>query len=169
MNNIFLKNFIIVSFISILVTRFIPHPPNFTSAIALTFYLPAIFGFKFLIVALTAFIISDFFIGIHQLIFFTWGSLLLIGCLSKFFKIFYLRFLGIIVSCFLFFIISNFGVWLLTSLYEFSLSGLLACYTMAIPFLQNSLISSLFFSMIIELILIFKSTQVFIRKVNPNY
>ena len=31
-------------------SRFIPHPPNFTSAIALSFYVPAIFGLKFIIV-----------------------------------------------------------------------------------------------------------------------
>ena len=34
-------------FFSLAVSRFIPHPPNFTSLIALSFYVPAIFGIKF--------------------------------------------------------------------------------------------------------------------------
>ena len=43
-------------------SRFIPHPPNFTSAIALSFYVPAIFGLKFIPAVIIAFIITDFFI-----------------------------------------------------------------------------------------------------------
>ena len=31
-------------FIALAVSRFIPHPPNFTSLIALAFYVPVIFG-----------------------------------------------------------------------------------------------------------------------------
>ncbi len=35
-------------------SRFIPHPPNFTSLIALSFYIPAIFGIKFIPVVILA-------------------------------------------------------------------------------------------------------------------
>ena len=66
-----IKNFVLISFISILVTRLIPHPPNFTSTLALAFYLPVLFGVRFIIVAMVAFILSDLIIGMHQLIFFT--------------------------------------------------------------------------------------------------
>ena len=34
-------------FFSLAIARFIPHPPNFTSLIALSFYVPAIFGISF--------------------------------------------------------------------------------------------------------------------------
>ena len=47
-------------------SRFIPHPPNFTSLIALSFYLPAIFGRKFIPIILIGFILTDLFIGIHN-------------------------------------------------------------------------------------------------------
>mgnify|MGYP000312221599 CR=1 FL=1 len=48
---------IIVGVVLILAaSRFIPHPPNFTATIAIAFYLPALFGVKYIIVALTAFI-----------------------------------------------------------------------------------------------------------------
>ena len=60
-------------------SRFIPHPPNFTSLIALSFYLPAIFGIKFIPAIIFAFLITDLVIGFHSLIFFTWGSVLIIG------------------------------------------------------------------------------------------
>ena len=150
-------------------TRLIPHPPNFTSTLALAFYLPVLFGVKFIIVAMIAFILSDLLIGIHQLIFFTWASLLLIGYLSKFFKKAYFRPLGISISCILFFIISNFGVWLLSDLYTPNIQGFIACYTMAIPFLQNSLIGTIIFALIIELILSFNKTKIFIKNVNATY
>ena len=39
----FLKIFLGV-LIALSASRFIPHPPNFTSLIALSFYIPAIFG-----------------------------------------------------------------------------------------------------------------------------
>ena len=35
-------------FIVLAASRFIPHPPNFTSLIALSFYIPAILGIKFI-------------------------------------------------------------------------------------------------------------------------
>ena len=169
MYNSIIKNFIFISFISIIITRLIPHPPNFTPTIAIAFYLPALFGIKFILVAITAFIISDLFIGIHDLIFYTWGSLILIGFLTKFFKKFYLRFFGITLSCILFFIISNFGVWLSSGLYTDNYQGLISCYIMAIPFLQNSLISGLMFSLVIELILNINASKIFIKKVNLTY
>ena len=164
-----IKNFVLISFISILVTRLIPHPPNFTSTLALAFYLPVLFGVKFIIVAMVAFILSDLIIGMHQLIFFTWASLLLIGYLSKFFKKAYFRSIGITMSCILFFIISNFGVWIFSDLYTMNMQGFIACYTMAIPFLQNSLIGTIIFSLVIELILSFNRTKIFINKVNATY
>ncbi len=169
MKNIYIRNFILISLISIIISRLIPHPPNFTSTIAVAFYLPALFGIKFIIVAILAFIVSDLIIGMHQLIFFTWGSLLLIGYLAKFFKKAYFRPFGITISCILFFIISNFGVWLFSNLYSMNTQGLIACYTMALPFLQNSLIGSLIFSLIIELIVSFQTTKIFIKKINPTY
>ena len=99
----FIKKFVIISFISIIVTRLIPHPPNFTSSIAIAFYLPFLFGTKFILVAVLAFIIGDLIIGMHYLVPFTWGSLLLIGLLPKFFSNSRHRLFGITLSCLIFF------------------------------------------------------------------
>ena len=67
-------------------SRFIPHPPNFTSLLALSFYVPAIFGLRYLPVLLISFAITDFVIGYHTLTFFTWGSVFVIGLIAQLFK-----------------------------------------------------------------------------------
>ena len=136
--------------IALSVTRFIPHPPNFTSLIALSFYVPIIFGLKFIPALIICFVLTDFFIGFHSVSLFTWGSVALIGLMSVHFNKGILnRFFGVFSGCLVFFIISNFGVWSLGS-YGYYFSGLLTCYILAIPFFGYTLISSLFFSTIIE-------------------
>ena len=164
-----IKKFIVISFLSIIISRLIPHPPNFTSTIAIAFYLPALFGLKYIIVATTAFIVCDLIIGLHPLIFFTWLGLMLVGLISQAFTKYYFRVPGVVIGVLIFFFVSNFGVWLLSDMYSQDLKGLTQCYIMGLPFLQNSLIGSLLFSLIIESIVIFKSTKTFIRKVNINF
>ena len=63
-------------FVALAASRFIPHPPNFTSLLALSFYVPAILGRKFIPVLILSFIFTDIFIGFHNSILFTWGSVL---------------------------------------------------------------------------------------------
>ena len=168
MSKNFITKFIFISFISVIITRIIPHPPNFTSAVAVMFYLPALFGLKLLFVPFSAFLISDLFIGFHHLILFTWGSFILIGLISKYFKNLYFRFLGITLSCFLFFILSNLGVWILTNTYNHNFSGLIDCYIMGLPFLQNSILSSLVFAAIIEFLISMNFVKSYIARINAS-
>ena len=163
------RNFIIISFFSILISRLIPHPPNFTTTIAVAFYLPALFGYRYIIISLTAFIFSDLLIGAHNLLIFTWGSIIFIGLFSKYFYNFYLRFFGIAASCILFFLISNFGVWVFSNTYSNDLNGVITCYIMGLPFLQNSLISSLGISVLIEFFISMKFAKSYITKINANF
>ena len=131
-------------------SRFIPHPPNFTSLLALSFYVPALLGVKFLPIVIISFIITDFFLGFHSVSLFTWGSVVLIGLSSKFFiRNLQTRISGSLLGAFIFYIITNFGVWSLGS-YGYSLKGIIDCYTLAIPFFAYSIISTLIFSVIIE-------------------
>ena len=139
-------------FVALAASRFIPHPPNFTSLLALSFYVPVILGIRFIPAILICFAITDYFIGFHSTIFFTWGSVLLIGLLSRYFnKNILVRVSGALTGCCIFFIITNFGVWSLGS-YGYSIEGFLLCYTLAIPFFTYSLISTFIFSAIIEII-----------------
>lgn len=147
----YLKIFIGV-FLVLAASRFIPHPPNFTSLIALSFYIPALFGVPFVSLVIVAFVITDLVIGMHSIVFFTWGSIVIIGIISKYFiKKTTTRISGVMLSVCIFFIISNFGVWVLGS-YEYSFKGLLECYIAAIPFFGNTIISTLIFSTLIEII-----------------
>jgi len=133
-------------------SRLVPHPPNFTALIALSFYVPAIFGVKYLILVLISFFITDIFLGFHNLTFYTWGSVVIIGLISKYFnQNTYLRSTGVFLSALLFFIITNFGVWLSGS-YGYSINGLILCYWLAIPFFGNTILSTIFYSTIIEII-----------------
>ena len=141
-------------------SRFVPHPPNFTSLIALSFYVPALMGRKFIPAVILSFLITDLVIGFHSLTFFTWGSVLIIGLISKFFfKTIITRISGAITGAVIFFIVTNLGVWALGS-YGYSLNGLLACYTLAIPFFMHSIISTLLFSILIETIIKFKNLNI---------
>jgi len=137
-------------FIALAASRFIPHPPNFTSLLALSFYVPAILGARFIPALVFSFIITDLFIGVHSVTLFTWGSVILIGLGSRFFaKTILNRIFGSLLGASLFFIITNFGVWTMGS-YTYTFDGLLLSYTLAIPFFTYSLISTFIFSGIIE-------------------
>ena len=131
-------------------SRFIPHPPNFTSLLALSFYIPALLGQRYIAALLISFVLTDLVIGFHTLTFFTWGSVVIIGLTSKYFTNYPLkRLFGALIGSLIFFIITNFGVWT-TGSYGYSMEGLISCFTLAIPFFTYSIISTLFFSIIIE-------------------
>ena len=139
-------------FLSLAASRFIPHPPNFTSLIALSFYVPVILGLRFIPALLISFAITDFVIGYHSGTHWTWGSVLLIGLISVYFtNNFLLRMSGALVGALIFFIVTNFGVWV-GGMYGYTLAGFITCYVLAIPFFTYSLISTLIFSSIIEIL-----------------
>ncbi len=140
-------------FAALAASRFVPHPPNFTSLLALSFYVPAILGIRYLPALLISFVITDILIGIHSLVIFTWGSVMFIGLLSQYFtKNFKLRISGALLGACFFYLITNFGVWSMGT-YGYSFEGLILCYTLAIPFFGYSLISTFIFSVVIECLL----------------
>ena len=121
-------------FLSLAASRFIPHPPNFTSLLALSFYVPVFLGLRFLPVLLVSFVITDLVIGYHSGTHWTWGSVLVIGLMSKYFiKNINLRLVGSLFGAFIFFLITNFGVWI-SGMYNLTINGLIECYTLATPF-----------------------------------
>ena len=150
-------------FLALAASRFIPHPPNFTSLLALSFYVPTLLGARYLPSLVLSFIVTDLIIGFHGVTLFTWGSIILIGLGSRFFTNTILsRVFGSLLGASLFFVITNFGVWTLGS-YSYTLEGLLLCYTLAIPFFTYSLISTFIFSGIIEGICKFKKINLLIK------
>ncbi len=149
-------------FLSLALSRFIPHPPNFTSLLALSFYVPALLGLRYLPVLLISFAITDLVIGYHTGTFFTWGSVFLIGLTANHFSTTLMtRLSGALLGACIFFIITNFGVWA-SGMYGFTIEGFINCYTLAIPFFAYSLISTIVFSFIIEIF--YKTYQLKILK-----
>ncbi len=139
-------------FFALAASRFIPHPPNFTSLLALSFYVPAVLGIKYIPILILSFLVTDIFIGLHSTVLFTWGSVLLIGLMSKFFnKSILFRITGVLIGAIIFFVISNFGVWTSGS-YGYTFESLVLCYYLALPFFGYSILSAIFFSVIIEII-----------------
>jgi len=79
----------------------------------------------------------------------TYGSFILMVALGEFFKAqkaYVPALLGSIIAGCIHFFISNFGVWLGSTMYTQDLSGLMACYTAAIPFFKHTLLGNLLFS-----------------------
>ena len=147
-------------FVVLAASRFIPHPPNFTSLLALSFYIPALLGARYLPILIISFAITDFFIGFHSTTFFTWGSVVFIGLLSKYFvNNLMSRMSGALIGACLFYLITNFGVWSLGS-YGYTSQGFINCYTLALPFFSYSLISTFIFSAVIETIYKFKNYKI---------
>ena len=96
-------------FITLSASRFIPHPPNFTSLLALSFYVPVFLGLRFLPVLIISFAITDLIIGYHSGTHWTWGSVLVIGLMSQYFsKNINFRLVGALFGAFIFFLITNF-------------------------------------------------------------
>lgn len=149
-------------FIVLAASRFVPHPPNFTSLIALSFYVPVLLGLKFIPALIISFAITDFIIGYHSGTHWTWGSVLLIGFISVYFNNNFLsRISGALLGALIFFIITNFGVWV-SGMYGYSFTGLVECYILALPFFSYNLISTLIFSSLIETVYRYKKFRSFL-------
>ena len=104
-------------------------------------------GLRFLPAVVLSFVLTDFFIGYHSVIMFVYVSLLIIFLLGKYLakeNSYNSTIVLSLSSVFIFFAISNFGVWLIG--YPKTISGFIACYVAALPFLLNTLISTLIFS-----------------------
>ena len=130
-------------------TRLVPHLPNFTPVLAL-----AIFGGAYLpnrIIALSlpilAMFLSDLIIGFHSQIYAVYITIIILSLLGNMIKTKNIKNLAIIgfAGSLIFFMITNFSVWLSGGLYPLTIDGLLECYIMAIPFFHNTLISTLLF------------------------
>ena len=146
-------NKLIIPLIIILaaVTRLIPHPPNFTPIIAIGLFGGAYIQNRSLAVFIPigAMFLSDLFLGFHGTIYWIYGSLLLVGMMGMLLnnKVNVRNCTAVALSgSFIFFLITNFGVWLTSSLYPKNLEGIISCYTLAIPFFGNTITGSIFYT-----------------------
>jgi len=153
----FTKNFLlIIIFISLAtIWRIVNHnyniAPNLELVTTASVLAAVILGWRAaLIVSITTMVISDFIIGNSSIFMFTWGSFALIGLgamllriLSNRPKMQILYSIGFATaSSFLFFIVTNFGVWA-QGWYPATWTGLGDCFMSAIPFYRTMLIGNM--------------------------
>ena len=142
--------FIIVLTLFAVISRLVPHPPNFTPLLAIALYSGICFKNKFLfIIPLMSMILSDFFLGYHNSMIWIYLSFLMVFYIgytqSKKYSFKNLILLSFFSST-LFFVVSNFGVWIIG--YPKTIEGFITCYVLAIPFFHNTLLSTILFSSI---------------------
>lgn len=166
------RNLFVLSILIIVaaLSRILPHSYNFTPIGAMALLGGAYYGNKILAFAvpLITLYISDFFINNfifrsffpdkEGLIFFsdfmiyTYLGTALMVLLGKVLlkKVNFQRLLGgAIGASMIFFLISNFGVWLGSVVYPKSLMGLILCYEAGLPFLSSSLLGNLVFTFVL--------------------
>lgn len=144
----YLKGIIFLTTLLVL-SRIIPHPPNFTPILAGIIFLPFIKrDIKFSVfVPLGGMLISDLIIGMHSLMLWTYGPIIILSLLSYYFSIDKASRIAslAIASPAVFYLMSNFGVWINSSMYTKDFSGLIQCYVNAIPFYANSATACILF------------------------
>jgi len=126
--------------------RFIPHTANFTPVAAIAIFAGVYLNKKqALIVPLLLMVLTDVFLGMHNVVLFTWGSFVLVTLLGVWAKK-HKTFKGIvstsIASAVLFYLITNFGVWAM-GWYPQTAKGLLDCYILGLPFLRTFTVATL--------------------------
>ncbi len=133
------------------VARFLPHPPNFAPVAAIALFSGVYLSKRVsLVVPFVAMVISDVFLGFHSTIGFTWGGMILVGLIGwavQKRKTVATVFAGALGASVTFFLLTNFGVWLVGNMgmYPKTLPGLLEAYTMGLPFFRNTLAGDLFY------------------------
>lgn len=146
--------------IAALISRIAPHYPNFTAMGALAFF--GAFSTKRLGLTLTIVVAtmmatdlvlnniiypSEKFVFMYAGSLYTYLGFAAYAVMGQLFKSKPGAVAGLFLGSLLFFLISNFGVWVSPmSVYPLNGAGLLAVYTAAVPFYAPELLSTLLFS-----------------------
>jgi len=132
-------------------SRLLPHPANVAPITAMALaggvYLDKRFA---LVIPLAALLITDWFIGYYPILFFVYGSFIAIGLIGLWLKSHKRPFpvLGAtLFSSLLFFVVTNFGVWIMgPEMYPKTWGGLVECFVAAIPFFRNTVLGDLVYT-----------------------
>jgi len=137
-------NFIIILIGIAILSRLIPHPPNFTPITAIALFSTIHFKNKILtyLIPIIGLFISDLILGLSIVNLFVYLSFIAISFIG--FKFQKINNYSILLSSTTFFIVSNFGVWILG--YPKTIEGLILCYYMALPFFVYTIMGDLFYS-----------------------
>ncbi len=136
-----------------MIARFVVHIPNFTPVIALALFSGTYLKSRYSVILPVLFmVVTDSVIGFHDTILFTWGGVALIALMGHWLKRHKTASNTVMLSmssAILFFIVTNFGTWLISGLYPMTLDGLKECFILAVPFFRATLISTLVYSAVL--------------------
>lgn len=145
-------------------SRILPHPPNFTPVGAMALFGAAWFSKRYwaFIIPLASLWLSDLFLNnvVYTQYYpsFVWFETAQLWIYLSFALITLLGFallgkksigrvaLAGVSASVLFFLLTNFGVWISGGMYAPTWQGLVTCYAAAIPFFSNTLLGDLFYT-----------------------
>jgi len=131
--------------------RFIPHIPNFTPVAAMALFGGALYDSKWkaFLIPLAVLLTSDLFLGFHATMIFVYLGFLITVIIGMRMRN-KITLGNVILSAFassvLFFLVTNFGVWLMYDFYPATFGGLLETYIAGLPFFRNEVLGTLFYS-----------------------
>ena len=147
--------YLLVFGIILALSRILPHPPNFTPIIASAIMAPLLIRDRWFGIAIPIFamLVADIVIGFHPYQTVIYLTLIVIGLVAPMQRnIKWITAMAILGPVW-FFLVTNFAVWLAWDYYPKTVEGLILCYTMAIPFFQNTLISTCLFTGVLTLMI----------------
>lgn len=148
------KFFYLIFFgIILALSRIIPHPPNFTPILASAIMAPMLIKDRWFGVAIpiVAMFVSDVVIGFYSYQFVIYSSIIAIALVTPMRKNYALLGIMAIGGSVWFFLTTNFAEWIIWDYYPKTIEGLMTCYTLALPFFKNTLISTLLFTGLIAI------------------
>lgn len=143
---------VILSFCSILLLRIIPHIANCVPIFAILTFFSLNYKISkkaIILITLIAILISDLLLsvihgypifGIYSLFTYSGFALVIILCTKAFSRNVLL--INTIVATVVYWLWTNFGVWLADGIYNLDSTGLFFCYTVALPFLKYSMLAN---------------------------
>ncbi len=149
-------------------SRLVPHPWNFTAIGAMALFGGSYFPSRRLsmLVPLLALFVSDLVLGFHSTMLFVYlpfALMVMTGWTLREGKSPMRIVTASLVTSSVFFLVSNFGVWIMGGMYAPTWQGLVTCYVAAIPFFDNQILGDLFFSGVL-----FGAAEV-LKRTAPNF
>ncbi len=134
-------------------SRVLPHPPNFAPITGIALFSGSyLSGFSMFILPLSIMFLSDLILGFHTTMFYVYLGFVVIVLLGKLLgkNKSLLRLTAIsLTASLIFYLITNFGVWLSAEMYPKNLPGLELSYIMGLPFLRNTILGDIFYTFVL--------------------
>ncbi|MFA6322104.1 MAG: DUF6580 family putative transport protein [Candidatus Buchananbacteria bacterium] len=148
------KNKIIISVLLValgVACRILPHFWNFAPVAAVALFSGFYLDRRWAVInPILTMVIGDFFLGFYEwpLMLTVYACFVFVGLLGSWLKehkSFEVVLASGIFSSVLFFLASNWAVWQFSPWYEKTVTGLINCFTLALPFYRNTLLGDLFY------------------------